>query len=58
VKSKKTDGNLLIIDIKINDLKVKLFNIYAPNQDSPRFFDNINKEIDQGDHDYTKVALW
>ena len=34
-------GNLLIIDLKMNDLNLTLVVIYGPNKDEPLFYDNI-----------------
>ena len=49
-------GNLLNIDMQISDMRVKLINLYAPNQDTPCFFDYIGEMIDSSEQDYTIVC--
>jgi len=34
------DGRIVIIDITVKDLRITIANIYAPNGDTPEFFDN------------------
>ena len=51
------DGNLQTLDLKIsNEITVKLINIYAPNEDSPSFFNNINNIIEQSTADYEIIC--
>ncbi|MEM6816943.1 MAG: reverse transcriptase domain-containing protein, partial [Bacteroidota bacterium] len=40
-----TYGNYLILDIKIDDKRLTIANIYAPNKDSPEFFENLKENI-------------
>ena len=41
-----SDGRYIIIDIKIADVTYTLINIYAPNNDCPEFFKNVENELD------------
>jgi len=38
-KGKDKWGRILILDIKIDDIRLTIGNIYAPNDDNPEFFD-------------------
>ena len=46
IHSTKTDnsGNLLVIDLTINDFRLTLAGIYAPNKDDPQFFKDLKQE--------------
>ena len=35
------DGNFLIIDLSVGDNRFTLVNLYGPNQDTPKFFENV-----------------
>ena len=35
------EGNYIIVDITLDNTRLTLISLYAPNQDSPNFFDNI-----------------
>ena len=56
-----TDGRWLLTDIKYNEVNFSLINIYAPNKDSPKFFQEIEREIREqsneimvmGDYNFT-----
>ena len=39
------DGRAIICDIKIDEYKLTLCNLYAPNKDTPSFFLNIQTEL-------------
>ena len=39
------EGNYIIVDITIDNNRLTLISLYAPNQDSPIFFSNIIKEF-------------
>ena len=47
VHSSKLDnnGNMLALDIEIDELRITLVNIYGPNNDSPSFFDDLSEVI-------------
>jgi exonuclease III len=36
-----TKGNMLAIDLVINDCEIALISIYGPNTDDPTFYDNV-----------------
>ena len=40
-EKKDNNGNLLALDLSINEHRVTLINIYGPNTDSPEFFKAI-----------------
>ena len=44
-EEKDEDGNLLVLDIEINNKKVTLINLYAPNRDDPQFFRSLKDRI-------------
>ena len=50
------DGNLLILDLNIASISVRLINIYAPNLDTPDFFQNLAEFIDQNKQDYLVIC--
>ena len=43
--SKDNDGRRLRIDLEHEDEKYSVFNIYAPNTDSPEFFTRVEEEL-------------
>ena len=47
-------GNIISIDLSLNDFTVKVINIYAPN--SPEFFSQIQDIILSGQMDHTMVS--
>lgn len=47
---KDDNGNKLILDITIENKRMKLINIYGPNRDSPLFFTELHKELAQYEH--------
>ena len=51
-----TDGNMLVLDLKISDYEVKLINVYCPNRDSPLFFKNLNHIIETNTQDYVLLC--
>ena len=50
------NGNLLALDIKINDLKITLINIYGPNNDSPEFFDEVQNIVNIFDNPHNIIC--
>ena len=50
----KTDdhGNLICVDLSLGSISMRLINIYAPNTDSPEFFQNINTLIEENNMDH------
>ena len=45
-------GNLLSIDLKLNNTSIRIINAYAPNIDSPQYFKNIESHILSTETDY------
>ena len=41
------EGRLIVFDIEVNEQKICLVAIYAPNEDKPMFFDNIEKLLEE-----------
>ena len=39
------NGNMLILDIEIDEHRITLATIYGPNNDDPGFFDNLRRKI-------------
>ncbi len=50
------DGNLLAIDIQINEHKITLLNIYGPNDDTPEFFEGVQEIITEFDNPHTIIC--
>ena len=53
---KDQNGNLLMLDISINNMIFRLFNVYTPNTDSPAFFHELCTLIQEGAQDYTLIC--
>ena len=43
---KDEEGRVLSVSIKIDEKRINIIAIYAPNQDSPEFFSNLHEYID------------
>jgi exonuclease III len=58
VHSSKNDknGNLLALDIQINDNRITLVNIYGPNNDTPDFFDEVQDIITEVNNPHTIIC--
>ena len=56
--SVKTDniGNYISVFISTSAFTFQLINIYAPNTDTPAFFDYIKDEIESSDHEYSIIC--
>ena len=46
------NGNFISVLLTINDLRFRLINIYAPNSDSPDFFEFVKQQIELSEHDH------
>ena len=52
-------GNFILLDITIDDIQITIVNIYAPNNDSPQFFENLKQLImKQGNQNVIIVGDW
>ena len=45
-----------MLDISINNMIFRLFNVYAPNTNSPTFFHELDTVIQEGAQDYTLIC--
>jgi len=55
-KQKDKWGRILIVDIKINNTRLSLCNLYAPNDDTPEFFDQAFNLLSNLDNEYMIVG--
>ena len=54
---KDTTGNLILIDLLIgNEFSIRLINIYAPNIDTPQFFEYVETLLVNHSNDYTVLC--
>ena len=49
---KDCEGNLLALDMTIEENKVTLINIYGPNNDNPDFYDTVREVLLEFDNEY------
>ena len=49
------NGNLIIVDIEINNKRISLINIYGPNRDSPDFYEQIGNMLKELGN---QVTIW
>ena len=52
---KDGQGNAIILYLQIQDISLRLLNIYGPNTDDLTFYNNVNQEIIENEEDY---ILW
>lgn len=52
----KSQDNILTVDFKTNNIKIRLIVIYAPNNDSPEFYDRIEQKIEDNPQDYIIIC--
>ena len=59
VRRVETDlnGTFIILDIKMQDKRFTLVNLYGPNKDKPQFFNNIRQKLVHYESDLT-IFLW
>ena len=50
-------GNLILVNLSLNDCTVKVINIYAPNSDCPEFFSQIKDLITSNETDHIMWRL-
>ena len=50
------DGNFIMVDFSTQNISIRLINIYAPNVDSPKFFEYIRKLVEENEQDYILVC--
>ena len=49
-------GNFISLLLTTSEFSIKLINIYAPNRDSPHFFESIKIAIENSTHDYCIIC--
>ena len=49
-------NNIIFIDLKLDNMTLKIINIYGPNIDSPWFYDNLNDILINNELDYTIIS--
>ena len=49
---KDSEGNMIVTDLKVGEVKIRLLNIYGPNTNNEDFYNNIAKVIDANEQDY------
>ena len=55
-QNKDNEGNYLQLILRINSVTLNLITVYAPNNDSPQFFNDIQKMIEDSDTNYIIVC--
>ena len=50
------DGNMISVDMTLHSLKIKIINIYGPNQDNPTFYKQLNNCINKNPQDYLIIC--
>lgn len=51
-EKKDNEGNILALDLSIDENRVTLINIYGPNSDNPDFFEKVREYFIEFDNDY------
>lgn len=51
-EKKDNEGNILALDLSIDENRVTLINIYGPNSDNPDLFENVREYFIEFDNDY------
>ena len=54
--SNDEDGNLICVDLSLSDMSLRLINIYAPNTDSPEFFNKVKEMIEANLQDHIVIC--
>ena len=49
-------GHLLLLDLQLSGFSLVIKNIYTPNNDNPRFFDEVRKYVEEFSETYTIVC--
>ena len=51
-----SEGNYICLTLKISDWTLNIMTIYAPNNDSPEFFTEVQKIIQENETDYNIIC--
>ena len=49
-------NNTICVDLKLENMTLKIINIYGPNLDSPGFYENLNDIVKNNELDYTIIC--
>ena len=52
---KDEEGNMIAIDIDVGDISLRLLNLYAPNKDSPSFFEKVKEILESNTQTYAII---
>lgn len=44
---KDSSGNLLILDVVVQEINILLINVYGPNLDTPNFYSNLSLKLEE-----------
>ena len=50
------EGNLLLVDLKLNETSLRIINAYAPNVDTPQYFRTVENYITSAETDYILLS--
>lgn len=50
------NGNIIALDIQINDCRITLFNIYGPNTDSPSFYEDVQYMLNEFNNPHSIIC--
>ena len=53
---KDSEGNMISLDIDIEEISVKLINLYGPNRDSPEFYTKVKTNIEFSNRIFTIIC--
>ena len=53
---KDHDGNLLVMDLEIEDTKVRIINIYGPNTDDVDFYRKVKSKVGDNEQDHLVIC--
>ena len=48
--------NIISVDLKLENITIKIINIYGPNIDSPWFYEKLNDLVKNSHLDYTVIC--
>ena len=50
--NKDNEGNMILVDLEINETKFRLINMYGPNTDNEEFYTCVSNDIARNEQDY------
>ena len=53
---KDKEGNMITLDLNFGDTSIKLINIYAPNKDSPEFFEKVKDILNSNKQTFIMIV--